>query len=142
MSDYRDNMTLDEIAANDLEMTKEAIKNANKYSFNDPKKAVQFIGVCIKNTLKHLGIKNFEKMNYNMLKRVQKTNKIKIEKRMHYKGDDEWRCGIYIYKAGELVAFISDVLKPYQSPILLHPVKKECYVITNARVDLTQRIFT
>jgi hypothetical protein len=81
-------------------------------------------------------------MNARMLTQVQKTKKIKVEKRTRYKGDDQWRCGIYIYKVGELVCFISDVLAPQTSLLLLKQPKKECYVITNARVDLTKRIFT
>ena len=54
---YQKNMTLEEIAANDLEMTKDAIKNANKYHFgNDTKKAVNFVRECLGKTLVRLGV--------------------------------------------------------------------------------------
>lgn len=134
MSDYRDNMTLDEIAANDLEMTKDAIKNSKRYKFFDPKQAFAFTGQCMKNTLDHIGVKIVTGMHGKMAQRIMDRNKVQIESRKKYQGDDQWRNGIYIYKAGELVAFISNVFKYERPSVQIAGDPDHYFVITNARV--------
>ena len=119
---YQDNMTLDEIASYDLEMTKDAIKNANKISFHDNRSAQLFVMACIKATLRSLGLPDFEKTPVEDLDRLQAERNIKIEHRKRYRGEDEWRSGIYIYKDDVLVSFISEVQAPkIKSPIILLP---------------------
>ena len=61
-SDYRDKLTLDEVAENDAEMAKYAIKNSNRYFFNSPLKANAFIGKCVQMTLNHCGLMILEGM--------------------------------------------------------------------------------
>lgn len=134
MADYQKDMTLDEIAANDLEMTKDAIKNANRYRFGNMVHAANFSAQCLKSTLEYLGIKNPMDMTGKALDRMQKKQRIKIERRNNYKGKDKWRCGWYVYKKDVLVAFISEVLKTKRHPLLINPINQEWHVITNARV--------
>ena len=138
---YQDNMTLDEIAANDLEMAKDAIKNAKKFTFYNPRAAIRFTGECVKATLIRMGLPNFEKIPQKLLKKIQKEKKIKVEHRARYQGENFWRNGIYIYKDDILVAFISEVLVPNQKPRLIslpgRPTlgQQEYHVITNARTE-------
>jgi hypothetical protein len=155
VSDYRDNLTLDEIGANDIEMTKDAIKNANKYEFgNNKKKAADFTKHCMKCTLNHLGVSpgvppkdqlgrlRFAKRADQMMKKAG----VVIEQRKDYDGNDMWRRGIYIYKNGELAAFISnifaDVKESYSKETLkLVGRSNGFFVITNARTDNIDRVY-
>lgn len=159
MSDtYLKNLTLDEIAANDLEMVKEAIKGSKKYNFGpDMKKAVNFIRDSLGRTLVSLGMTHpqpppnctsFEAKHRHAAKidKEMREKQIKIETRRNYTGNDAWRCGIYIYQHDELVAFISDVLtqrRTEMDPITMKIGREEIgyIVVTNARLDDTKRIY-
>jgi hypothetical protein len=144
---YQDNMTLDEIKAYDMDMTRHAIKGATRYRFQDIRRAIAFVGECVRVTLDYLGLKNAEQMlkqaNGKMLSRWQKENKIKIERRNKYQGKDIWRCGIYIYKADVLVAFIGEPLKEVPHPLLLGARQQDYgyLVVTNAKLSPNSRFF-
>lgn len=151
---FTDKLTLEDIAANDIEMTRDAIKNANKYNFGkDARKAMVFIKTCLDATLKHLGItvnppvsKDGQALYAKLLDAALAKKQIKIENRNHYRGADNWRCGLYVYQKDELVAFISDVLTVRRTevdPISMKLLKEDTgfVVVTNARVDDTKRIF-
>jgi len=159
MSDtYQKNMTIDEIAANDLEMVKDAIKNAKKYNFGkDMKKAVNFVRMCLGKTLVSLGIPHPQPPpNVNSyeakvrhaakLDKAMREKQVKVEHRNKYRGNDMWRYGLYIYQRGELVCFISDVLTQRSTefdPIAQKIGREEIgfIVITNANLEDTKRIF-
>jgi hypothetical protein len=106
---YADDLTIDEIAYNDMQMTLDVIKNANRYHFGqDMRKAVLFVRECIDKTLRHLGIHiNRPKTaaaQEEYAKRMDKAmadKLIRIEHRNNYRGPDTWRCGIYIYQRDE-----------------------------------------
>jgi len=110
MTDYQANMTLDEIAANDLEMTRDAVKNAKRYCFMTPRVALRFQGECVKVLLIRLGLPNFEKIPAKLLKKIQKEKQILVEHRSRYDKENLWRNGVYVYQRGELAGFISDVV--------------------------------
>jgi len=139
--DYRDNMTLDEMGANDIEMAKDAIKKAKRYKFFTAIKAVHFMQRCIIDTLAYLGIKGITPNTHpKVAQRMMDSRQIVIETRTRYEGEDVWRNGTYIYKKGELVTFISEVMvaKSRQSPIILPGTipgdPDKFHVITNAKV--------
>jgi hypothetical protein len=151
---YQKNLSLDEIASNDLEMVKDAIKNANKYGFGkDKMKALGFVKDCVDKTLKRLGItvnppatKEAKARYARWLDNEMAMRQIRIEHRNRYRGASAWRCGIYIYQRDELVAFISDILTQRRTeldPISMKAGKETTgyIVITNARLDDTKRIF-
>lgn len=155
MGNYTDNMTLDEIKDNDLAMVEHAIKNAHRYRFTNQQKAMLFIRHCMDTTLKRLGVNvsppkdNAARMLYaRTLDKEMKDKDIQIENRSKYRGNDLWRNGIYIFKNGELAAFISNVMgnmrEAYSSKTMKLSSKRltEIYVITNARTDLIQRVYS
>lgn len=153
MNNYQDDMTLGEIGENDLEMTEDAIKNANKYTFDTKNKAMLFIKHCMDCTLKHVGIvvnvpkSKFAQIMYeHTLNKQMKDAGVEIETRRHYKGKDIWRNGIYIQKDGVLVAFISNVLanvKESYSKDAMKLVRSSVgyFVITNSRTDNIKRVY-
>ena len=152
---FADKLTLDEVAENDLEMTLEAIKGANKFHFgNNMQKAVLFVRSCLDNTLRYLGIvislpqsKEARERYAKKLDKLMEEKQIRIESRNKYRGQDQWRCGIYVYCRDELAAFISDVFterRDHVDPISMKISKSDIgyMVITNTRTDSGQRIFT
>jgi hypothetical protein len=115
-TDYRDDLTLDDLAANDLEMAKYAVKNAKRYGFNTPIAAQKFVGYCVDMTLRRCGVTVIQGMPAPVLQKNMDEEHVSIESRTRdvgggpgsfYRGDDAWRNGLYIFKAGELVAFVS-----------------------------------
>lgn len=152
---FADVMTLEEIGENDVEMVKDAIKNAKKYRFGtDKMKAIRFVHTCMDNTLRFLGVvvsvpdsRDAKDRYAAKLDRIMEEKRIRIENRNRYRGSDQWRCGIYVYQRDELVAFISDVFTERRTnadPITMKIVREDVgfMVITNARMDDTQRIWT
>ena len=155
---YQKNMTLEEIQANDLEMTRDAIKNAKKYGFGpDAKKAANFVRHCLARTLVGLGMTHpapppnvnsqLAKIRHAAkLDKEMREKQIRIENRNKYKGNDAWRCGLYVYQRDELVTFISDVLTQRSTefdPIAQKIGREEIgfIVITNANLEDTKKIF-
>lgn len=152
---YTDKMTLDEIAANDVEMAKDAIKNASRYVFgSDMVKAMLFIRNSVDKTLARLGLHinvpstpEGKRLYAVALDKDMETKKVRIEHRNHYLGSEVWRCGIYIFQRDELVAFISDILTVRRTDVDRKTMRMmnestTYMVITNARLDNMQRIFT
>lgn len=134
--DYRDDMTLSEIAENDTYMVEETIRNADRFFFYSLVSAQRFVGACMKNTMDYIGVKIRPNMHEKMVDRLLKSHKVQVEHRNKYQDEDAWRNGIYIYKNGELVAFISTVLErdPYGKINVNIPHEHARYVvITNAR---------
>jgi hypothetical protein len=151
---YADKMTLDEVAANDLEMVKDAIKNASKYRFGkDIRRAVTFVKLAVDATLKRLGIivnpptSPSMRLTYAaMLDKQMREKQVRIEHRTNYKGDDTWRCGLYIYQRDELVVFVSDVLTERRTEVSRETMRvgrdeTGFMVITNAQMEDTKKIF-
>ena len=130
LSDYRDDMTLDEVRDNDIAMAMDAIKNAKRYVFNTAQQCESFRGHCMGVTMKRIGIVVAPGMDAKFLEKKMKKEKIVIENRVKdphgglgsfYKGQDAWRNGLYVYKAGELVAFISCPMIDHKHPWAVSP---------------------
>jgi hypothetical protein len=153
---YADDLTLDEIRDNDIAMVADAIKNANRYHFGrDMQKASLFVRDCMDRTLKRCGIKvqlpasRTKEALAEYAKRLDKEmhdKQVKIETRRNYTGNDQWRCGVYIYQRDELVAFISDIFTTRRTEFNRETLKITgesvgIVVITNARTDDSKRIF-
>lgn len=155
---YQKNMTIDEIAANDLEMVTDAIKNAKSYGFGkDMKKAANFVRHCLGRTFVNLGLphpapppnaNSYEARVRHAAKidKAMREKQVRVEHRNKYRGNDAWRCGIYVYQRDELVCFISDVLTVRQTEF--DPISQKIgnervgfIVVTNAQLEDTKRIF-
>jgi len=135
LSDYRDKLTLDEVAENDIEMVEYAIKNSKRYFFNTQQQALAFVGRCIQMTMNHCGLMILEGMSAPLVQERMDKECIQIESRKHYAGDNSWRNGAYITKKGELVAFISVPTLLIPSPLAIKQ-KQRFFVITNAKVAM------
>lgn len=132
--DYRDDMLLDEMAENDLEMAKDAVKNCQRYRFNNPLAAKRLHFVAIDATLKRVGLNVLEDFSPTAIQGNLDRLNVQIEDRQNYKGEDIWRNGLYIYKNGEIVAFISSILHEKPSPFAIN--RKDNYIIyTNANLS-------
>jgi hypothetical protein len=134
MTDYRDNMTIDEMAENDGYMVEHAIKNAKRYTFFNLEEARAFTGRAVQETLDRLGIKIRPGVSPKFIDKHLEHKRVKVECREKYKGNDTWKCGIYIYQDGELVAFVSSVFHDEPNPFLLRDQRDKFYVISNAKV--------
>ena len=117
-----------------MEMVKVAIKNSKRHKFFDQQKAFSFQGHCVKQTMDYVGVKVVPGMHHKMIDRLMSKNKVVVEGRTKYKGEDIWRNGIYIYKSGELVAFVSNVFKYERPSVAIAGDPDHYFVITNARV--------
>ncbi len=136
---YREKMTLDEIKVNDREMQDISIKNANRYYFVTYKEAKNFIGGCLKTTLDRLGVTIVPNMHAGFVDRMLKNNKVEIEERdqRFYKGKEAWKQGLYIYKDGEMVTFISVIVEGKPDGALIWTTDRDnakFSVITNAKI--------
>lgn len=137
MKDYRDNLTLAEVGANDLEMAKDAIKNAVKVSFYSRKEALAFQAAATRATIDRTGITIRPGMSAKEADAQQKWHNVQIEGRRGYRGDDMWRNGNYVFQKGELVAFISNVFYSKNNRTAAGVIigdTKPFFVITNAKM--------
>lgn len=144
MTDYRDNMTIGEIKANDLAMAEDAIRGCKRYAFDHSRAgkeaAYRLMGTAVDATLKRLGIVITPQTTEAKVEKKLREKEVQVEDRGYYKGDKSWRNGIYIYQRGELVAFISALMESNPAPSLLclpQSVKtdKSYAIYTNAKLD-------
>ena len=135
MSDYRDQMTLEEVALNDREMVKDAIKNCKRYRFYSAKEANVFLFTTLDSTLKWLGVDFDDRPPAHVVANRLKAAGIQIEDRTEYRGDhNKWRNGVYVYKNGELVAFVSKIYKEVPSKFVIN--QRETFnVFTNGKIN-------
>jgi len=107
MTDYRDKLTLDEMGENDLAMTEDAAEKSVKKHFYTKSEAIKYQAACVKQAIESTGVRILPGMGPKQAGAQLKWHNVQIETRRKYKGDDVWRCGVYIYKKGELIAFVS-----------------------------------
>ena len=135
-ADYRDKLTFDEVAENDEDMAKYAVKNSKRYVFSNFKTAQAFMGKCVQITLNRCGLMILEGMPAEQVQKKMDKAKIQVENRAGlYRGEDTWRNGLYIFKAGELVAFVSVPFTQTPSPLAIDRSIK-ISVVTNAKVSI------
>ena len=107
--DYRNNMTLGEIAENDMAMFQDRFKKTKRHIFPDSKSALFFAGQCLLKTLAKLGIDIAILSPADVDEKIKKYNVV-VENR-NYSDDGEpgteYSTGTYVYNNGELVDFIS-----------------------------------
>ena len=91
-------------------------------------------------TLNHCGLMILEGMPVDLVQKKMDQNKIQVENRSRdeygqpfYKGDQAWRNGLYIFKAGELVAFVSIPMSEKPSPLAPDQTIRP-FIVTNAKV--------
>lgn len=137
---YLDNMTLDDIAKNDDDMARDAIKNASRYTFQNFAAANDFTNNAFVECIQHLGVPG------GILEKgpssghfYSKDKRTRIEHRVHYQGDDLWRNGVYLYRDDVLAYFIGKpqlhVGSILRSPIVTNPINLEHWVVTNAPME-------
>lgn len=142
-SDYRDKMTFDEIKENDLAMAEDAMKNSKPHSYPSLNQAMAFRAECYRAAIRHCcGADIGGGMSPELAQKMMDKAKVVPEARVKdrhggpggfYKGEDIWRNGVYIFKDGVLVAFISEPIIETPSQFAVDRSKK--YTIhTNAKV--------
>jgi len=125
---YQDKLTLDEIAKNDDDMVRDAIRIAYRYRFQCRDAANRFTVNCFNACMVNLAVTKIkkDKKSGHFFSHKQQ---VRCEERTRYQGVDLWRNGIYIYKTDELAYFVG---KP-QCEILA--VSLPWWVVTNAPVE-------
>lgn len=139
VSDYRDKLTFDEVILNDEEMAKYAVKNSEPKEFRLEEMAKMYRRVCVKMTLERCGVTYIKGMPPDRYQKKMDAAKIVVENREKdpwgrpfYKGENAWRNGVYVFKNGELVAFISIPQEEIPSQFAINR-KKRWIVHTNAK---------
>ncbi len=142
-ADYRDGLTLDHYKENDEEMLKYAVKNSKRYFFDSPLHAQAFMGRCVQMTLNRCGCMILEGMPGEYVQKSMDKNKIQVENRsknpvghgLFYQGNEAWKNGLYIFKAGELVAFVSIPMVEQPSKMAINQILRP-FVVTNAKIHV------
>ena len=103
-----DNRTLGEIKADDIANLEHVIhKQCKEHLFASGTAAAEFVGHCLFKRLRKLGVKVNERIDERFVDAMLRKNNVKVENRRYTDEEDKWREGIYIYKDGEIVGFIS-----------------------------------
>lgn len=144
---WKDDRTLDEMATTDAEMLERCYKKSDHYDFKTVYQCQRFIAECLRATLKKFGIEISGAANPAAVDAAMRTHGVKVEHRLDYHGDDQWKKGLYIYKDSELVAFISHPLKERKQTLvslpgrILNPGHTPFRVYTNCKVITSRLVF-
>ena len=119
MEDFHGNRTLDDIESYDIDNLQYILKNKKVYTFHQITECVKFSGEALDKALTEFGISLEAAASYsnslgdpehdrvgNTVDKMLKEKDVRVEQRMEYTGQDQWRCGIYIYHSNEIVAFL------------------------------------
>jgi len=103
-----DNRTLGEIKAADVENLEYIIqKQCKEHLFPNGTTAAEFVSKCLFKRLRKLGVKVNGQIDERFVEAMLEKHNVKVENRRYEEEQDKWREGIYIYKDGEIVGFIS-----------------------------------
>ena len=118
-------------------MLEQALRKSKAYRFDDQPRAMLFMRVCFKKALEDCGVFCPPKLKTEVerqlaLKKLMSANNVRVErsKRMLF---DEWWQGLFIFKAGELVAFATEP-KIQKSPTMSMEKYPAYTVRTNVRL--------
>ncbi len=141
IKDYRDDMTLDEMAINDDAMIEAMLKKCKRSVFKgvNPReyqaRCEKYIGLCVDTALKKCGVTITRGMHPTMAKVQLRRNNVSIESRKKgLDGNDEKKRGIYIYKDGVLAYFIGFPGLEKESPLSIDPVP---VLVVRTNVEVT-----
>lgn len=118
-------------------MMEPALSKSKAYRFDNQPRAMLFMRVCFKKALEDCGVFCPPKLKTETerqlaLKKLMSANGVRVErsKRMLF---DEWWQGLFIFKAGELVAFATE--PRIQKPSAMSTEKYLAYTVrTNIRL--------
>lgn len=118
-------------------MLEQALSKSKAYRFDNQPRAMLFMRVCFKKALEDCGVFCPPKLKTEVdrqlaLKKLMSANGVRVErsKRMLF---DEWWQGLFIFKAGELVAFATE--PKLQKPPVMSTEKYSAYTVrTNVRL--------
>ena len=103
-----DNRTLGEIKADDIANLEHVIhKQCKEHLFASGTAAAEFVSKCLFKRLRKLGVKVNGQIDQRFVDAMLEKHNVKVENRRYEEEQDKWREGIYIYKDGEIVGFIS-----------------------------------
>lgn len=126
-----DNRTLGEIKAADVENLEYIIqKQCKEYLFDSGTKAAEFVGKCLFKRLRKLGVKVDGQIDDRFVDAMLKKHNVKVENRRYDQEDEKWKDGIYVYKDGEIVGFISQP-RPQRSEGTVFLLSPQVSVKTN-----------
>ena len=118
-------------------MVEQALSKSKAYRFESQPRAMLFMRVCFKKALEDCGVFCPPKLKTEMerqlvLNKLMGANGVRVErsKRMLF---DEWWQGLFIFKAGELVAFATE--PKMQKPPAMSTEKYAAYTVrTNVKL--------
>lgn len=118
-------------------MVESALSKSKAYRFDNQPRAMLFMRVCFKKALEDCGIFCPPKLKTEAerqiaLKKLMSANGVRVEqsKRVLF---DEWWKGLFIFKTGELVAFIAE--PKLQKPPFMSTEKYSAYTVrTNVQL--------
>lgn len=102
---------VDELKRYDIDMLEHNLnRNAKDYTASSPMEAFSIIRRLLDKTLKKAGVDISKDSSEDAVDALLKKTNVRVEHRVHYQADDVWRNGVYVYKAMDLLGFISEPL--------------------------------
>ncbi|MBI9090722.1 MAG: hypothetical protein JEZ12_16010 [Desulfobacterium sp.] len=116
--------TIEDMELNDRDNYTEAVEKDHKtYTFSKVSVAKRFMGEAFDHIMKRCGINIKPGMHGAKIDKLMKVSGIKVEQRTYPPEEPLYRSGLFVYKRGELMGFVS-------SPF-----------VKNSSVYLTPRIY-
>ena len=103
--------TIGELAEHDKENFIYVRQQIRPCVFFNMQKALNFRALCIHALLKTCGINISKGMDHRFIQVQLDAQKVKLEDRKYPIGDPVYESGTYVYKADEIVGFVSPVVK-------------------------------
>lgn len=129
-SKYQESWTLGDIQDHDVANLKQLLKkNIRIYRFRTTEEVTRFTMEAIHKALEKHGISLKTAYEYGVrhknlddagaaFQSLMDEKRVRVEERMSYEGEDQWRCGIYIYKDNEIADFLGAPRKISETIIL------------------------
>ena len=130
------NMTItDETTIGDLEIndrdnfTKNVEKDHKTYTFQSVRSARKFMGQAVDKIMNKCGVKIKRGGDARLIDRRLKAEGVKVEQRTYPPEEELYRSGLFVYKRGELIGFVSS---PFRQISNLH-LQDRLYIMTTEK---------
>ena len=130
------NMTItDETTIGDLEIndrdnfTKNVEKDHKTYTFESVRSARKFMGQAVDKIMNKCGVKIKRGGDARLIDQRLKAEGVKVEQRTYPPEEELYRSGLFVYKRGELIGFVSS---PFRQISNLH-LQDRLYIMTTEK---------
>lgn len=122
--------TIEDLELNDRDNFTETVEKGHKtYTFGSVRSAQKFMGQAFDQIMAKCGVKIKRGGDARIIDRRMKAEGVKVEQRTYPPDEPLYRSGLFVYKRGDLMGFVSS---PFRQMSNIH-IQNRLYIMTTEK---------